>query len=451
MDESYFGPLWRPTVASTPDFGMGMDLYNFLMRTDEWAFRRVERITFVDDLTIQRRTSIDFQMPSNESLSVISGVPHVLIPLALLKKEPLVAFNFQLEDGSTFPVLTRDQNAYASWSLLVAVGEIAAREAGLTLPLPTDVVDDLYEVAALSVQDSRRAMRRIRNANGTDSEKARRALMEHDVFPGLMSDLTDNFLLLINCRHVPAERRIVKFSYAESFRWPLLQIGLRTGWKDIRWQLGVRLGWEPIPFNFPVPAIDESPSFHLEVEAPEGLQIHSAEIVDEDTDEVLAEEEVRGARAHLYLSNVTPGTRGLAWVWLQPPLAGLVRSGTLFALAVSLLLSLLVIRADYVRPGAVTSLLLSVPGLLALLIVTPREHSLTTQMMLGPRLLVSALGLLPFAAAVVLMMGVGTEGRLTIWALLALASWILLFVLRRTYHVLKSTEEAAYAASIREE
>jgi hypothetical protein len=265
VPSDYTGPLWSEHVGLKPEFYEGLDVYHFMMDVRRWVHRRVEQVEFIDDRSVRRRVSVDFELPENEPSRQINWTPMDLVPLALLRKQPLVGFDLHDEAGLSIPLFTRQQNAFVAWSLLAAVGEAAARNGGFPLPLPLDVLSDLRLISSERPTQAARALRTFIKPGRRESKPLRRALMRDEVFSSLAEALTDNFLLLVLVEHGESTRRIFKFSYVEPLPWPPFRLLFRQDPRGLVWLTRLRLGLTPIPLDFEVPSINEAGSFHFEV------------------------------------------------------------------------------------------------------------------------------------------------------------------------------------------
>jgi hypothetical protein len=69
-----------------------------------WVHRRVETITFLDDIRIRRHMSVDFTLPT-------LGLAIEYVPLSLVRKGLLKDLDVVDEEGRALPVLTLGQSA----------------------------------------------------------------------------------------------------------------------------------------------------------------------------------------------------------------------------------------------------------------------------------------------------------------------------------------------------
>lgn len=423
----YERPRWTDVIQNPPDTVLGADIFWYLTESARWVHRRVEHISFVDDRSIRRYVSVDFTLPLNALPSqlrmegdplLFRGLQVQFVPVARLRKTPLVQFDICDEAGTAVPVLTRQQNGQVAWSLLVAVAEAVARRVGVATPLS---------------QPLRSALRRVCYVRGTEAEACidswmnpidelasdHSRLMQDDTFADFLQNLAYNFLLIAPIPHERARRRLLKFSYLEELDWP------SYAWRT-------NLPWEPVTVDFEVPAIDESEAYHLEIAAPTGLELEEAEMMTFSGDTISADPD-GGAVSHLYASRVASGTDGIAYVSLRPTATGLLRMSSLFATGVYLLLLVLFARLFELRGEAATALLLLLPSVGAAFIVRPGENSLTTRLLFSFRLVVTTIGLLPFVGAVVLVANFQGWALYWLWSATTLAAGILLYVVVKSY------------------
>jgi hypothetical protein len=80
-----------------------------------WIHRIVDSVVFLDDRRVIRHRSVDFRLPDwpifRQCEAVLPSNTYVL-PIGLLAKQSLVAFDVSDEAGRALPVLTSMQNRY---------------------------------------------------------------------------------------------------------------------------------------------------------------------------------------------------------------------------------------------------------------------------------------------------------------------------------------------------
>jgi hypothetical protein len=384
------------TDKDGPDLGLGAALFGLHVDMERWINRRVEHVLFLDDRSYRRSISVDVSTQW-QSRSAWLRSPR-LLPISLLRKHALIGFDLRDEQGASLPMLTREQNASAAWSMLCALAHFIARERGEKLR--EEVVEDIRVLTGCFSKKASESLERLWSAR--IGSRIRTTLYEDETFRGLAEDLSSNFLLLVEVPDLKTNRRVFKYSYIERFEWP-------------EFHLPKRLGWQSTYFEIEVPAVGQSQSYHFEVEAPAGLTIESAELRSGET--VLTRSTRTGPSCHLYFppEEPYPIETPRAVVGMHPGLADLVRTSTMFAVLVMLLLGLFAWQLAEVKDASALSLLLTLPGLVALFIVRPREHGMTTRLLLAIRLSVTLVGFLPFLAALALAIDVSFEVQRVMW------------------------------------
>lgn len=378
----------------------------------EWVHRRVEQITFVDEETVRRRVSVDFEIPSKYANPVGLSLDTWFAPLALLRKgSPLVDFDLLDEEGRSLPLLATDEgHQIAAAALVSRAGAILEESGG---GLNSSLTKDLQAVASCERRDAREAVRRaLEPQRGTDP---RRFLARDPHMPRLVDDLARNFLVLTPIED-PAQRRVIKLSFLESFRRPSY-IPLRV------------LGWRKTELKFVTGGAGMARSYHCEIGAPERLEIMQANLseIRASGAKINDRRSACGNRVHLQLTNVPSDTNAVLQADLRATRRGLPSMSAVLGVAVSLLLTAgVVFHASALKAGDTTAaLLVAIPALLAAYLSRPGEHELATRLLIGIRWLTALIGLLVFIAAASLVAEPKHDRTvLTIWIVLAASSWL---------------------------
>ena len=175
--------------------------------------------------------------------------------------------------------------------------------------------------------------------------------------------MVDTTMLWIRVEAEVGERRIVKLAYDEPIRGKLAPIR----------RFFTSIGWASVVVDFEVPHIGDAGSYHLEIQAPEQMELTDARIVlSEDPDPPSRLSESRGRlvelaaalerwiarlrdrppppgplddyrrhrqlltkRAHLYLAGERQRAYATASVWLVPERQGTVTAAATLAFAVT--------------------------------------------------------------------------------------------------------------------
>ena len=394
-----------------PDEFLGGAMFVLLDGPEEWIHRRVESARFVDAGSIRRRVSVDLDLPDAEFRL---EERRVLVPLALLEKQPLVDLDVQDENGASLPILNADENAFVSWCLLSRVAQqVLTGMADLQGPVPSHILGDLRTIAGDSTERAEAKLATLED--GPDPEL--RSALTIPIFMEYATWLASRFLLIVEVHDDGRQHRVLKFSYTQ----PLERASGR------RWQrLRAMLGWTPAQFDADAPGVGEAQTYHFEFEAPPGLHIQRAELF---TSNLMNDQDegrqrvgrIVGPRAHIYAASEDLGVDGIASVWLSPSRPGLLRS----ALATSgIILAVFLFfhweeRITGIQEGLALPLLLTAPALAASFIVRPGEHGLATDLLAGIRGCIGLSALAAYAGAIVV--AGGTTAGVLEWAWTALS------------------------------
>jgi hypothetical protein len=401
------GVIWPDDELAAAVPAAAAKTARLLADEERWVHRRVETIELLDARELRRHTSVDFTLPRFPPLAPDEGdVDYV--PVSLLRKGVLTAFDMRDEAGAALPVLNRRQGAEIAGTLLVQQAEVALDELGLG-PLRPLVEQALREVAGEDVDDA---------TAPPDSPEAEQweALVSDPWVGPLLWDLDSQFVLFVPLARDEGTRRVVKFEYRQS-------IERRDGQAAGRVEtMLVSLGVRPYRWAAPVTTLSDAESYHVEVVAPPELSIERAVLATEEGDVLDEQRDV--PRAHLYRAAPGSGTTGTLQlrVALRRAVIWPVFFTTLAATAILLagLVAHLVwdLRAD--RGGA-AGVVVALPALFAPF-VAPGSHGLVRRMFIGLRVLALSAGLLSFAAAAALQLSLSAWTTSWIWALLLVAA-----------------------------
>jgi hypothetical protein len=184
------------------------------------------------------------------------------------------------------------------------------------------------------------------------------------------------------------------------------------GVQTLREAIGMGVGWVAKPISFALPSVGLGGTFHLEINAPAGTQLRRAELraldKKEDEDEMSVRTEIARryarnvTRAHLYLGGDRRGTWGDASMAIKPKSSTVIRGAAIASCAVAILVFLALALGGSLGDDTQTAIaiLLLAPGIVAAAAGQPFEHSVTSKMVFGLRLLaLSVAGVAVFTAA----------------------------------------------------
>lgn len=357
-----------------------------ILKPSTWIHRRVESITYATNGETRRRVSVDLTIPSEYRQTLRDG-DRVLLPLAIIAKEPLVRFDMRDAEGCALPVLETQAN-----------GRVAERV------LKTLVLgafgSDSVDGAELGSR-----VRKVVYAGRTEANEAVTSLRQY-LHPGadeyekqlvlqLAVDLAHGFLLVVETARDSLGRRvIVKYEYEDS-----IALSGRAG-----------PAFRPVRVQIDRPAVGDANSYHLEVRAPDGIATKALKLAGEG----LGSEEVfflgKGPIVHGHL-NAQKADFG-AQVLLVPERRGTVTWAAVssicvmtgFAACAVFWPPLHTFLSDTAERGtSLATVLLALPAFLLVLLGRSPEHFLVSRVLRPARWIVLLTALLMLGGATVLI------------------------------------------------
>lgn len=364
----------------------GYRIGTLLLTPAAWVHRRVEHLSFRPDGTAERHVSVDFDAP----LHLLS--PPKFVPLAFLDKELLVDFDLRGEGGESIPLATREQNATVALAVLGALAETILGKA-----LSNGDLNRLGELAWRTSPRDSAELRETLRGSGSDFPQ----LFQDDVFAEFTRVFSTRFLLLTPYTGWE-ERRVVKFSYVEGLgSWGTQSAGLWLA------RIPGSLSWRPLEFEFEVGGFGRGFPHHLELVAPAGLEIQRTEVTGPASSTRSPRSRTLTTRAHiLFNQGVDLDSRTFVGLSLRPQRTGFLRGAFLSTLLVAAVMTLIALFPPEMGNSEPTSVLLALPGILALIVAGKGEHPLLSAMLLGLRSVVVGAAALVFGAAFQLSGGI---------------------------------------------
>lgn len=299
-----------------------------VLHRHKWVHRRVDSLELAENATLIHRVSLDFTVP-HTSAEVATAAPAasanegtVYFPVTLLRKARLTCVDLKDESGRTLPMLGRDESATVTLVLIKAIATQQLTKLNVrSSQLPTSLIDDLWYIIAsdpnhLSSEfahrpsdetpqlcarylfhtppsvadppDDRSLPEWLSNRLEERSEEERelrRKLGDHSSFlVALVSQLTTHHIVYAFLENASlGSRRIVKFSRVMPLRmvdpsavlpdYPA--VSSPQGFLDF---LLSSLGWRTTVLAFGVQGSLFAASYHLQIAAPKGLELYSAEL-----------------------------------------------------------------------------------------------------------------------------------------------------------------------------
>jgi len=402
---------------------VGSSAAHALLSQDEWIHRRVESITFPfpNRPVYRRHISVDFTIPEGLAAAVEAvgdpgplRPPRYYAPLSLVRRwPPLPRLDLRDPTGCPNPFLTERQNALLDSAALLALAE------QVSPGLPEDLRLPIAQIAAGESQAERHsALSKVidevpAEALRGEGPDAHRALSANSRFCSLARKLIGHSLLWLRVDGWPEDRTIVKFSYDVPIEGEPENWGRRS------------FGLEPFVFEFEVPHLGDTSSYHCNVVAPAPLEVVRAEMKLEErqpADDPKADQVRHHAdstlprprsdsidlfaglaesQAKFYASGDRTGLEGNLWVAVLIQNQGLLQGALGVGLAsVAILLAFLLFLPEAVEiADATAAVLLISPAVLGYLSVRPAEEALAGDFLVGLRRLIMLSGAPPVAAA----------------------------------------------------
>jgi hypothetical protein len=450
---------------------VGASAASALTSQEAWIHRRVESITFPfpDRPVYRRHVSIDFTIPAGlDAAAHERGAPgptrppRYYVPLSLVKRwPPLPRLDLRDEAGRPMPFLTARQNAILD---SVALQGVALEASG---SISDDLQRTIAKVAAAGSRADRAAalediLRAPPDSDQTREATAHRSVIASRGFCALGQALIENSLLWLRIEGWPEDREIVKFSYDVPLERKQFGEWSRPSF-----------GLEPFVFEFEVPHLGTTSSYHCNIVAPTPLEVvrgalalfepsahaaapaalagqvrHSVDSVRPRPRSQLIElyAGVAESQAKFYASGDRTGLQGKLWVALLIQSEGLL-GGALGAgvAALAILLSFTALLSATVQlPEAAAPVLLISPGVLGYLLVRPSEHVFVGGFLVALRRVVIGSGVPPVLGAAVLSLSEGhaTALEYIAFSALTLIEAVLLWLIWRAYAAGREWREA---------
>ena len=413
---------------------LGLMFYMLLLAQKSWTYRRVETFAVGEERRFRRQMSIDFEIPP-WAITVAKnlGLSNLPVPIMLLKKEPLVAFDLRDASDRSIPTLTREQNGALSMAALEAalaeVKDLAVSE--LKAKVKSVVMD-----SESSAQDLVNCLppRKPSEHEGDGLEKLRWAISTLDTRFVLVADMPLDALRGRTILKAAFEEETVGSQYAVSGGED------KQFWKRLR----ARMGLMDYKISFMTPEISSCQSYHFEIRPPAGIDCSKVQLL--LNKKIPSQKEVRtvqGARGgsirHLTASRELEDhqtSQSLREYEVEcafrPSLDGFLLATYWIGLAATACLGFgihFAAQLDSRPTDPAVTLMLVLPGLIATYLVRPGEHVLASRLLRGVRVLTLVPGASLILAAAALAVH-PSSGALS-W------EWFVLFLLSALFLVIQ--------------
>lgn len=389
-------------IKSLGDERLAAEVIAEFYRSREWIHRRVEALAFLDGATFMRRVSLDLTVPMGcPQLVMPGGATYSLLPVALLKKRPLVDFSLRGPNDSTMFNLTAEQNGAISLAALTAL----AREHG---DVSQQVTKDLRKIVFSGPADGLKEYNSFVSLRpGDPDETTKSGIISDEPTKWLLRQLAENFLFVLVLQQPRGTRTVVKYSHKDSDAY--------SSSGPLHSRIPMLLGWKATPIRSNASSASGAGSFHFEVVMPgavshDYVRLFSPKSAIGDEAELARSE---GNSTHLNFAKRQPFQQVDAEVMVRPAWRNWLFPSAIASVLSSAMVWSFAIRANQalVTPGAgvgesmTSALLLGITGVLATLLTRPGEHGLATRLV-GPLRLAAIVSVgMSFPAAILIALG----------------------------------------------
>jgi hypothetical protein len=415
----------------------GLRLARASIQWSHWVVRRVEKVRFRDDRSVNRQISIDLLVREDAPVFQAPGGRRFwLVPVSIMRRKTLVNFHLHDEEGRSISLPGLRLTQHLDESLLRAA---ASREMNGSLDQDTGAF--IHDVIAGRREQVKERMKSLENKRAP--AQIQELTHRKGVFHVLLHRLSYRYTLYAFLDADPCRRhRILHMSVDEPLTLYYREPGLTPApagghpgdlsyargamvpwWNPHR--LAAALGWTPTKVRFPVPAAENAASFHFEIDAPPGVEIVEASLLagvpDSDGDAAEAQRpsfdhiRMRLPTVGLHVTAVPSGSSSRAQVHLQVATRGWFTTMLLSCWATFLLLGAILLHVHtkaITTPADAIVVLAGVAAAVATLIAQGEFPGMAGRLLRLRRALAAAEATLPLIAATLFLFdGPGTVQR----------------------------------------
>ncbi|MCL3819530.1 hypothetical protein [Aeromicrobium wangtongii] len=246
---------------------------------NEWVLRRVERVQFTDERSINREVSIELRV-REDAPTVLSaeGKEHWLVPLTFMRQRTMANLDIRDEHGLPINLLGLRFTQKLDEAMLKAAASFLPEDAGARA-----FSSEAFIHAAVSGdwREKRRRRDEQRVApepGGSAAELVYRTTLQH---------LRHNFTLYVALPVELGRRRLIRMSFDDATNWKYQYPELTPGavrryrplHRQVRYSVANVLGIQPVRIRLLTPSAENAASYHFEFTAPDGLHISKAALL----------------------------------------------------------------------------------------------------------------------------------------------------------------------------
>jgi len=399
----------------------GANLLLLILHWNKWVSHRTEHVTFRDDRSVVRRVTAEFQVPDGAPVfTADDGQNYRLVPLSMMRRKTAVNFTLRDEKGCSVVQPRLRQNQAITESLLLACADAVlasaatdpAAAAAASPAARRHIARFIHHVVSGDQSTLAAAYASLKEGAVEKAEPAVLYLADQHLFRTFLDRLADNYVLWVLIPVDGPRRRVLTFCCDEPLHLRYRKSGFAGGeyklgkelkpWHPSVWRSA--LGFTMTRIRFPVPAAENTDSFHFEIDAPKGVQIARASLLaGRPGPETPSFDHVQGGfpTVGLHVIEVPNGSLSRAQVGLQVVTRGWLMTSTLAAWAIfALLLTCFRFRGS-LQPdsGAPALILVAVAAGVAALIAQAAAHGLAAYLLKWARALAAISAALPLIVA----------------------------------------------------
>ena len=306
---------------------MGRRLLLAQFEFSHWVLRRVEKVSFVSDRRIARRSSIEFRIRHDapilvhgdvdagdlEGLGTISGAPrqgrvpreHWLVPLSVMRRRTLVGLDLRDEKGASLKMLGLRFTQKLDESMLRAAAMVGGPVRDGSLPAGLDafvrsVISGTFDEVKQAKQDYHdwQQAKASGDVLALPAHIAELGCYFDDVlFRTVLERMWHNFTLYALLPKNEGRHRLLQLAFEEQVAWdyqvsslvpplhladrgsrdvlaylPMQQVRRKEAWLE-------QLGFKTTRIRLLTPSAENCASYHFEFTAPTGLGISEATLL----------------------------------------------------------------------------------------------------------------------------------------------------------------------------
>lgn len=395
----------------------GLAAAPLIVEPENWINRRIETVELLSHEETRRQVSIDFTLSPQKRSDLL--IEHgVVVPISVMTKEARRNFDLRDESGAAIAVLGKGINGLLAHAAVMGEAFDAVPDG-----LDQDAFDVVWtELREVVISDPQKARNALSNFVGKaeQDDALRSAIWAKPSCRKMLEVLQGNYVLFAVIDQSCANRRILKYSFGEDFRFE----------KRVTASLSERVApsavldriWRPGRKQFELLCTGawRAESFHFELVIPEELRIDMAFLYDFDREEVLSMPDRNRNRASLYPEQpISDDLDVAAYVVIAPERRGKAIQAAVTGAAVSALIWLGVLSGlDYTNPdapGASASIVVAGAALYSGITAVRGEPSLVSQVFFASRFLLGCVSVCALAASATLAMEVPNAKPTVVW------------------------------------